>query len=202
MTLAVIPVVERVIRKRFFGASLSRNDDRYENVRARDCLGQAMLELVVKFNRVASGIDPPIQRPRDYAARVAHNAVNDVVRPKNWTRLKHSVLRVISLHSEFAAWEDPQLGKVCGYAGWRTPQQVKAHASMVRLRQGSSDVRADAVLATRWDNMGAPHWQTLLERVFDIAGGPIETTTLINFLAELLDIGSEIPLDDLEYDEE
>jgi hypothetical protein len=200
MILAVKPVVERVVRKRFFGVRLC--DGTYEGERACDCVQQAMLELLMKFDRVASAIDPPIQSLRDYAARVAHNVVNDVVRPRNWTRLKHRVFRVIALTSEFAAWDDPQLGKVCGYAGWRTQKHVKAQASIGILREGASQLRADAVLATHWDNMGARHWRTLLERVFDIAGGPIEATTLINLLAELLEIGSEIPLSDPHPDDE
>jgi hypothetical protein len=196
------PVVKRVVRKRFFGVSLSSRDDSYENQRALDCVQQAMLELVVKFARVEAGDDPPIQSLKDYAARVAHNAVNDVVRPPNWTRLKHRLFRVLSRHSQFASWVDPQLGKVCGYAGWRTRKHVTAHATIAGLRQAAGELRADAVLATHWDNMGSTHWQTLLERVFDIAGGPIEATTLINFLAELLDIRSEVPLSDPDADDE
>jgi hypothetical protein len=202
MVAAAMPIVERVVRKRFFGVSLSPRDDRYENERARDCVQQAMLDLIAKFNRVALAVDPPIDNVPQYAARTAHNTVNDVVRPRNWTRLKDCVFRVISKTPAFARWDDPELGKVCGYAGWRAQKQIKPHASMVLLRQKSSELRAEAVLAIRWDNMGLTHWQTLLDKVFDIAGGPIEAATLINFLAELLEIGSEVPLGDLDYDDE
>jgi hypothetical protein len=190
---AVTPVVERVTRKRFFGVPLW--GDGYESERARDCFQQAILMLCEKFARVAAGIDPPIQSLEKYAARVAHNTVTNVVRPPNWTRLKHQVLRVISQHSAFATWDHPQFGTVCGYAGWRTQKDLKAHGSLVRLRQFTSELRTEAVFATRWDNMRRPHWQKVLELVFDAGSGPIEMTTLINFLAEVLEVGGDIPLD-------
>ena len=137
-----------------------------------------------------------------YAARVAHNVVNDVVRPPNWTRLKNRLFRVIARTPAFAMWNDPQLGKVCGYVSWKNQTPRGARGSMATLRNSASDLRRDDVLATRWDNMGLTDRQVLLERVFDIAGGPIETTMLVTFLAELLEIGSEISLGDLDPDDE
>ncbi len=194
------PVVVRVLRRRFHGASLSPSDERRENERALDCFQQTMLELCAKFRRVLDQIDPPILSVPDYAARVAHNVVNEEVRPPNWTRLANRVRRVISVEVAFDAWDDQQLGQVAGFAGWRAQRQPSGTVSQVR--QAMSALRSDAVLATRWDNMGAADWRTLLERVFDAAGGPLRFSALVLLLTEILDIASEVPWDDTALDEE
>lgn len=194
------PVVVRVLRRRFHGASLSPSDERRENERAIDCFQQTMLELCAKFRRVLDEIDPPILSVPDYAARVAHNVVNEEVRPPNWTRLANRVRRVISVEVAFDTWDDQELGQVAGFAGWRAQRQPSG--TVPQVRQAMSALRSDAVLATRWDNMGAPDWRTLLERVFDAAGGPLRLSALVLLLTEILDIASEVPWDDTVLDEE
>jgi hypothetical protein len=201
MLEAAAPIVERVVRKRFFGASLSPSDDRYENDRARDCVQQAMLKLWEKLGRVAVAEDPPIENLSSYAARAAHNAVNEVVRPPNWTRLRNRVLKAASKDPSLAVWEDPEIGRVCGYVGWRTPARPVSRGNLVALRRLGSDLRADALLAVHWENIDVPHWQRLLARVFDAVQGPVTVTTLVRFLAELVDIRCEIPLDEGDQDD-
>jgi hypothetical protein len=198
MLASATPVVERVIRRRFLGASLRPSDDRYENERARDCVQQALTDLWYKLSRIAAEEDPPLRDLAGYAARVAHNAVNEVVRPPNWTRLKNRVLRVISKSPAFAVWEDPEWGRVTGYAGWRGRSMTAPPAPIADVRVGADGLRADALLGTHWDNLVPDQWRALLERVFDGAQRPLRVATLVHALAELLDIRIEVPLDEFE----
>lgn len=198
MLEAVTPIVERVVRHRFYGVSLSRSDTRYENERARDCVQQAMLDLWEKLSRVAADGEPPIGNLAGYAARVAHNAVNEVVRPVTWTRLKHRILRILSTSSAMAVWNDAELGRVSGYVGWRTKGGTVRPGSIPEIRRRAGEFHADAVLATHWENMKTTHWVALLERVFDTAQGPLGVNALVSVLAELLDIRTDVPLDEVD----
>ncbi len=194
------PVVTRVLRRRFPGVSLRPADDRRENDRALDCYQQAMLELCAKFARVLDATDPPILSLPDYAARVAHNVVNEELRPPNWTRLANRVRRVISRETAFDTWDDPEHGRVAGYAGWRAQRQGSGSLSEVRRAAGA--LRSGAVLATHWESLGGADWRVLLEQIFDAAGGPLRLTAVILFLAEILDVSSEVPWDDAVPDDE
>jgi hypothetical protein len=191
---AARPVVARVLRRRFHGVSLRPSDDRRENERAIDCYQQAMVELCAKFRRVIDGTDPPILSLPDYAARVAHNVVNEELRPPNWTRLANRIRRVMSKEAAFEVWDDVEHGRVAGYAGWRARRQ--ASGSLSELRRTAGSLRSDSVLATHWENIDGPHWRTLLERVFDAAGGPLRLSTVVLFLADILDVASEVPWED------
>ena len=194
------PVVARVLRRRFPGVSLRPADDRRENERALDCYQQTMLELCAKFARVLDAIDPPILSLPDYAARVAHNAANEELRPPNWTRLANRVRRVISREIAFDVWDDPEHGRVAGYAGWRAQRQ--GAGSVADLRRAAGTLRSGAVLATHWENLGGGEWRALLEQIFDAAGGPLRLTAVVLFLAEILDVSTEVPWDDATADDD
>jgi hypothetical protein len=187
------PVVARVLRARF-RASLSASDDSRDNERARDCFQQTMLELIEKFARVVDGDDPPILSVPNYAARAANNCANEVIRPPNWTALANRIRRAISKETSLDTWEHAELGIVAGFVGWRTRDQ--ASGSVANVRAVSGDLRASAVLATRWDRLGWADWAALLEEVFNAAGGPLPVGSVIHLLAELLDVAVEVPWTD------
>lgn len=184
------PVVLRVLRRRFHGVSLAATDDRRENERARDCFQRAMLDLIAKFTRVIDNVDPPIVDLQGYAARVAHNVATDEIRPPNWSRLSNRLRRVLSAHAAFATWENPELGRVAGFVGWRSG---RPSGSVAALRESFGQLRSGAVLATEWDRLGLDDWTDVLEHIFDVADGPLPMGPLVGFLAELFDIAVDVP---------
>ncbi len=187
----VQPIVGRVLRRRFRGASLSPQDDRRENERARDCSQQALMLLCARFSRALDGIDPPILDVPSYAARTAHNVANEEIRPNNWTSLSNRIRRVLSTDHRFATWEHPEWGPVAGYAGWRTQQTTSGSVSALRGVMG--ELRGDAVTGTPWELLAPGDTAALLEQVFDAADGPLPMGRLVHFLAEVLGIVVEVP---------
>jgi hypothetical protein len=190
----VRPIVARVMRRRFRGASLSPHDDRRENERARDCNQQALMLLCARFSRTLDGSTPPIVDVPGYAARVAHNVANVEIRPVNWTRLSNRVRHVLSSDSRFGTWEHPEWGPVVGYAGWRTQRTVLG--SIAAVREVIGELRGSAVAGTQWERQTPDDTAVLLEQVFDAADGPLPTGRLVHFLAEVLGIVLEVPLED------
>jgi hypothetical protein len=196
----VRPTVARVLRRRFRGASLSPQDDRRENERARDCNQQALMLLCARFGRALDGSAPPIVDVLGYAARVAHNVANEEIRPINWTKLSNRIRRVLSTDHRFATWEHPEWGTVTGYAGWRA-QRITL-GSVPALREIIGALRGGAVAGTQWERIAPGDTAALLEQVFDTADGPLPMDRLVHFLAEVLGIVVEVPLDEDEDDEQ
>jgi DNA-directed RNA polymerase specialized sigma24 family protein len=190
---AAAPVVERVVRQRF-RVSLSRTDDRAENERARDCVQEALLQLAQKFRRVTEGVDAPIADVADYAARVAHNTINEQLRSSmpDRARLKNRLRHVLRLDPSFDTWDDHDDALLAGYSGWRLRLPRAAIPAAV-----PTSLRTDALLATPWQRMKREHWTALLSRIFDLTGGPVGLDELIACLCELLGISTR-PIESLD----
>jgi hypothetical protein len=196
----VRPIVARVLRRRFRGATLSPQDDRRENERARECSQQALMLLCARFSRALDGSAPPIIDVPGYAARVAHNVANEEIRPINWTKLSNRIRRVLSTDHRFATWEHPEWGTVAGYAGWRA--QRTTSGSVPALREIIGALRGGAVAGTQWERFAPGDAAALLEQVFDTADGPLPMDRLVHFLAEVLGIVVEVQIDEDEDDEQ
>jgi DNA-directed RNA polymerase specialized sigma24 family protein len=185
---AAVPIVERVVRQRF-RVSLSRADDRAENERARDCVQDTLLQLGEKFQRVAGGVDPAIDDVANYAARVAHNTVNEQLRSSvpDRARLKNRLRHVLRTDSAFDTWEDRDGALLAGYSGWRLRQARTTVTPVVQ-----SELRTGALLTTPWPHMKRTHWVALLTRVFDLTGGPLDLDDLLGCLGELLGVSTRL----------
>jgi DNA-directed RNA polymerase specialized sigma24 family protein len=186
MFVVATPIVQRVVRQRF-RVSLSRADDRAENERAMDCVQDALLQLAEKFRRVVEGEDAAIGNVADYAARVAHNVVNEQFRSSapDRARLKNRLRHVLHVETAFDTWIDRDGTLLAGYSGWRL-RQPRVAITLV----AQSDLQTSALLTTPWQHMKRAHWVALLTRVFDLAGGPLDLDELLGCLGELLGVST------------
>jgi hypothetical protein len=149
-----------------------------------------MLAMIEKCSRVIDATDPPFDDFASYVARTAHNVASNEIRPPNWTRLSNRLRRALSKHEALDHWDDPQLGPVAGYAGWRAKQQS---GSMPKLRQVLGQLRAEPALNKPWTQITSEDWGHLLEQAFTAAAGPLPMGRVVAFMAELVDIRVEVP---------
>ncbi len=128
-----------------------------------------------------------IENLRQYVARIASNACNDVLRAKSpaRARLKNNLRFVLSHHPDFAVWkrEGETLG---GFSVWRdSSKSQSSEGPLVDIKEKLASFRS-----TRFprENIRQAPLTKIVTELFRWMGGPIELDVLVNIVATLLDI--------------
>jgi hypothetical protein len=158
------PVVRKVISRRL-GAS--RND-------ADDIVSQVLLQIMLrlrqgKLENTLGSIEGFI----NYAAAAAHHACDHAVRrkhPARW-RLRNRLRYVLTHDHELATGQAADGSWLCGRTAWK---HRRADGALPREEQVTASMRASA--------------RSLLTGLFDLSGGPLELSAVVDLAASVWQI--------------
>jgi DNA-directed RNA polymerase specialized sigma24 family protein len=168
----VQPVISNVVR---------RHERRLQG---EDLGAIVMLRVIGRLDELASGGGEPIERLREYVARLARNVTSDLLRSRypERRRLRRRICTVLARDARFAMWPTPN-GVLCGLRAWRGMERTKE--APVLGRRDASDAGAT------------------LRELFELAGGPLSVNAVTQTLATSWNVtdtlildASELPLPD------
>jgi RNA polymerase sigma factor (sigma-70 family) len=160
LTHHAAPIVRRVISSRLG----------WSNADAEDICSQVLLQLMLRLRQ--GRIDDDLQAIDAfgaYAAAAAHHGCDHYLRrkyPLRW-QLRNRIRYVLEHDAQWAVWQTGEGTWLCGRAAWRSRRQVPPP-------------RADDLAG-----IASPRIRELLQRMFELSGGPLELTRVVDLSAEL-----------------
>jgi RNA polymerase sigma factor (sigma-70 family) len=192
------PVVRQTLRRKL-GFYVNQHGKNPRNQDAEDLYQDIMTKIVQTLHNLR---DPPanteIDNFKQYVARIAANACNDVLRAKSpvRARLKNNLRYLLTHHRDFAVWkmEDETLS---GFALWRdTSKSTSSEKAAADLDERLAEFRARRF--PRQNIQEVPVTKIVAE-LFHWTGSPIALDALVQIIAKLLDV-QDHPVESLDDD--
>ncbi len=183
-----------------------RRHERFGRLQGEDLGAIVMLRVIARLDELTSGAGEPIERLREYVARLARNAASDVLRSRypEHRRLQRRIRAVLARDERFALWPSSN-GLLCGFRAWKGMQQTKEPQTLGRrdasdagacLREIFEHAMQRAVLLLNLREVDGSNALALLV-LLDIATFD-DIAAAIGVTAEALaEIWSALPIDDL-----
>jgi hypothetical protein len=153
------PLVRRIVSRRLGASSIDVDD----------VCSQVIMQLLLRLRRERTASEPGIESFAAYVASAAHHGCDHFIRakyPLRW-RLRSRLRHVLEHDGHFALWRAIDGGLLCGHAEWRS-------------RQTPGAIPAAGQLA----GIGQDNARGLLARLFDLAGGPVEFSAVVDVAAD------------------
>ena len=179
------PVVRQALRRRlgFFVDQSGRNP---HNQDAQDLYQEITAKIVQALHDLRSSpAKADIQNLKQYVARVAANACNDVLRTKSpaRARLKNNLRFLLTHHRDFAVWKT-EGETLSGFTAWRdTSKSVPSQKQLFDLEDTLSNFCSTRF---RSENIKQVPLTRMLAELFQWIGSPVELDELVNLIATLL----------------
>jgi RNA polymerase sigma factor (sigma-70 family) len=181
------PSCDKRLRRRL-GFYVDQRRINPHNQDAEDLFQEIMTKIVQALHDLHSPrANTDIQNLKQYVARIASNACNDVLRTKSpaRARLKNNLRFLLTHHRDFAVWKI-EGETLSGFAAWRdTTQSESSQRELFDIEGTIATFRS-----TQFRNEGIK--QVPLTRVvaelFRWVGSPVELDSLVNAVATLLDV--------------
>ena len=153
-----------------------RRHERFGRLQGEDLGAIVMLRVIARLDELTSGAGEPIERLREYVARLARNAASDVLRSRypEHRRLQRRIRAVLARDERFALWPSSN-GLLCGFRAWKGMQQTKEPQTLGR--RDASDAGA------------------CLREIFEHAGGPVKLSSVVQVLAAAWNISDAVLID-------
>jgi len=170
LSYLLIEVVQPVI------AAGVRRHARFGRLQGEDLGEIVMLRVMARLDELASGTGEPIERLREYVARLARNAASDLLRSRypERRRLQRRIRAVLARDERFALWPSSN-GLLCGFRAWKGIEQTKEPQPLGR--RDASDAGA------------------CLREIFERAGGPVKLSSAVQVLATAWNISDAVLID-------
>jgi hypothetical protein len=139
-----------------------------------------------------------IENLKQYVARVASNACNDVLRAKSpaRARLKNNLRYLLTHHRDFALWK-MESETLSGFALWRdTSMSMSSEKAVADFDQRLPDFRARRFPG---QNIQEVPLTKIVAELFQWIGSPIELDALVQMIARLVDV-QDHPVESLDDD--
>ena len=145
-------------------ATIVRRHERFGRLQGEDLGAIVMLRVIARLDELTNGSGEPIERLREYVARLTRNATSDLLRSRypERRRLQRRIRSTLTRDGRFAMWASPN-GVLCGFSAWRGMERTKEAPALGR--RDPSDVAAT------------------LRELFERAGGPVTLASATQVLA-------------------
>ena len=181
------PVVRQALRRRL-GFHVDQRGLNPHNQDAQDLYQEIMSKIVQALHDLrSSAAKADIQNLKQYVARVAANACNDVLRTKSpaRARLKNNLRFLLTHHRDFAVWKT-EGETLSGFAEWRdTSQSESSQRELFDLEGTIATFRSTRF---RNENIKQVPLTRVVAELFRWVGSPVELDNLVNAVAMLLDV--------------
>src|SRR5688572_2914185 len=181
------PVVRQALRRRL-GFYVDQRGLNPHNQDAQDLYQEIMSKIVQALHDLrSSAAKADIQNLKQYVARVAANACNDVLRTKSpaRARLKNNLRFLLTHHRDFAVWKT-EGETLSGFAEWRdTSQSESSQRELFDLEGTIATFRSTRF---RNENIKQVPLTRVVAELFRWVGSPVELDNLVNAVAMLLDV--------------
>ncbi len=181
------PIVRQALRQRL-GFYVDQRGLNPHNQDAQDLYQEIMSKIVQALHDLRSpATKTDIQNLKQYVARIASNACNDVLRTKSpaRARLKNNLRFLLTHHRDFAVWRT-EGETLTGFAVWRdTRKSASSQKQLFDLEQTLASFRSTRF---RHENVKHVPLTRLVAEMFSWVGSPIELDELVNVVATLLDV--------------
>jgi RNA polymerase sigma factor (sigma-70 family) len=137
-----------------------------------------------------------IQNLKQYVARIASNACNDVLRTKSpaRARLKNNLRFLLTNHRDFAVWK-MEGETLSGFAVWRdTSKSLSSQRELFDIDERLPNFRSTRF---RTENIKQVPLTRIVAELFQWIGSPIELDELVNLVATLLDV-KDLPVESID----
>jgi RNA polymerase sigma factor (sigma-70 family) len=181
------PVVRQTLRRRL-GFYVSQRGINPHNQGAEDLYQEIMTKVVQALHDLRNtSAKTGIENLKQYVARIASNACNDVLRTKSpaRARLKNNLRFILSHHRDFAVWK-AEGETLCGFGVWRDSSKSRSsEKQLVDIEERLASFRS-----TRFprENIKQVPLTKIVAELFRWIGGPVELDALVNIVATLLDV--------------
>jgi hypothetical protein len=157
-------------------ATIVRRHERFGRLQGEDLGAIVMLRVIARLDELTNGTGEPIERLREYVARLARNATSDLLRSRypERRRLQRRIRAELTRDGRFAMWASPN-GVLCGLSAWRGMERTKEAPALGR--RDASDVGGT------------------LRELFERAGGPVTLTSATQVLAAAWNIADAVRFD-------
>lgn len=181
------PVVRQALRRKL-GFYVDQRGTNPHNQDAEDLYQEIVAKIVQALHDLRNpSAKPDIQNLKQYVARIASNACNDVLRTKSpaRARLKNNLRFLLTNHRDFAVWKI-ESETLAGFAVWRdTSKTLSSQRELFDIEERLPNFRSSRL--NREDIKEVPLTRIAAE-LFQWIGSPIELDTLVNVVATLLDV--------------
>jgi RNA polymerase sigma factor (sigma-70 family) len=190
------PVVRQALRRRL-GFYVNQRGINPHNQDAEDLYQEIMTKIVQALHDLRN---PPaktvIENLKQYVARIASNACNDVLRTKSpaRARLKNNLRFVLSHHRDFAVWKT-EGETLSGFGVWQdSSKSLSSERQLVDIEERLASFRS-----TRFprENIKQAPLTKIVAELFRWMGGPVELDVLVNIVATLLDV-KDLPVESVD----
>src|SRR6266545_4732492 len=181
------PVVRQALRRRL-GFYVDQRGTNPHNQDAQDLFQEIMAKVVQALHDLRSrSAKTDIQNLKQYVARIATNACNDVLRTKSpaRARLKNNLRFLLTHHRDFAVWKI-EGETLSGFALWRdTSKSASSQRELFDLEERLANFRATRF---RGENIKQAPVTRVVAEVFKWTGSPVELDLLVDIVATLLEV--------------
>jgi RNA polymerase sigma factor (sigma-70 family) len=181
------PVVRQALRRKL-AFYVDQRGINPHNQDAEDLYQEIMAKIVQALHDLRNpSATTEIQNLKQYVARIASNACNDVLRTKSpaRARLKNNLRFLLTHHRDFTVWKT-EAETLVGFAVWRvTSKSESVQKQLFDMEQSLASFRSTKL---RGENVKQVPLTRLVAEVFNWIGSPVELDELVNIVAALLDI--------------
>jgi RNA polymerase sigma factor (sigma-70 family) len=179
------PVVRQVIRRKL-GLYVSQRGINPHNEHAEDLYQEIMTKVVQALQTLSKPTSKTnIENFRQYVARIASNACNDVLRAKSpaRARLKNNLRFILGHHRDFAIWKR-EGETLCGFAEWRDNRKSSSSLRVFDLEDTL------AHFSSRFPRHNVKQWPltNVVSELFRSVDQPVELDALVNVVAALIEV--------------
>jgi RNA polymerase sigma factor (sigma-70 family) len=182
-----VPVVRQALRRRL-GFYVDQRGINAHNQDAEDLYQEVMTKVVQALHDLRNpSAKTDIQNLKQYVARIASNACNDVLRTKSpaRARLKNNLRFLLTNHRDFAVWT-MEGETLSGFAVWRdTSKSLSSQRELFNIEERLPDFPS-----ARFgnENIKKVPLTKIVAELLQWTGSPIELDVLVNVVATLLDV--------------
>jgi RNA polymerase sigma factor (sigma-70 family) len=190
------PVLRQALRRRL-GFYVDQRGINPHNQDAEDLYQEIMTKVVQALHDLRNPLaKTDIQNLKQYVARIASNACNDVLRTKSpaRARLKNNLRFLLTNHRDFAVWK-MEGDTLSGFAVWRdTSKSLSSQKELFDVDEPLPNFRT-----TRFptENIKQVPLTRIVAELFQWIGSPIELDELVNLVATLLDV-KDLPVESID----
>jgi RNA polymerase sigma factor (sigma-70 family) len=190
------PVVRQALRRRL-GFYLDQSGINPHNQDAEDLYQEIMTKIVQALHDLRSpSARTSIQNLKQYVARIASNACNDVLRTKSpaRARLKNNLRFLLTHHRDFAVWK-MEGETLSGFAMWRdTSKSLSSQRELFDIEEKLPNFRSTRLPS---ENIKEVPLTRIVTELFQWIGSPVELDVLVKVVATLLDV-KDHPIESLD----
>lgn len=181
------PVLRQALRWRF-GFYVNQRGTNPHNQDAEDLYQEIMVKIVQALRDLRNpSTTMEVQNLKQYVARIASNACNDMLRAKSpaRARLKNNLRYIFSHHPDFAVWKS-EAETLAGFGMWRdSSQSLSSERQLANVHETVTNFRSERFPS---ENVKQVPLTRLVAELFLWARSPIELDVLVNIVAAVLEI--------------